>query len=191
MPSAQDMSMDLATLRHHAPSSSDAQRVLRSLARVQGSLELVACDFFAALERSSPNWASALPAEGSTRRACFALCLGWVRAHVENATVLGSLVYRVGASPAGTISSRLNLGFLASALLESLASVDPEWDEATRMAWLRTCAWAAWCVRHGHEARLAGKIASRDALELSPAMARRTASLRDATPTLVSAGHAA
>lgn len=195
--------MDIATLlRHAAPSSEDRARVLCSLDRVTGKGAL-AFAFFESLEQASPKWMSALPASWPERRACFAQCICWVTGHLTDTTVLGSMIYRIGASPAGATSRRLNLGFLASALLDSLSQNDPEWDEDTRMAWLRTCAWVSWCVRAGHEARLAGRVASSDTLRISKLTTLPPTSVRSymlvaqaagplvaqaaGTPTLVSA----
>lgn len=175
--------MDIATLRSHAPSASDAQLIQRSHERVRESFDRLASYFFELLERSSSAWAGVLRAADSERLANLAVCMGWV-AHADNPTVLGSLIFRVGAGPAGTTASRLDLAHLASALLESLARVDPEWNDETRAAWLRMCVWATWCFRAGHEARLHGRVNARDALHLSSVRAQR-ANLSSGARTLV------
>lgn len=174
--------MDLAKLRRLAPAAVDAHRIEQSYARIAPNLDLLALDFFGLVERSSPVWAAVLPRNDRDRRACLAATLGWMVAHVQSETVLGSLVFRVGAGPAGATASRLNLGHLASALLESLGRTDPKWDEPTRNAWLRWCAWTAWCLRSGHEARQLGRIRADDAVDLDT---RRPKAL--VPPTLVSA----
>jgi hypothetical protein len=158
--------MDFGVLRRHSPSASDAQLILRSLDRVSGASDAVTARFFARLARTSPAWEQVLPASTQERHARVSLCARWLTAHLHAPTVLASLVYRLGASAEGATASRLDCGVLTRALLESLAEHDPEWDEATRTAWLRAGAWAAFCLRAGHDARLAGRVAARDAIHL-------------------------
>ena len=159
--------MDLAALRRHAPSAVDARHILLSLERLSGAFDTVAAGFFARLARTSPAWEQVLPASAQERLARVSLCARWLTAHLENATVLGSLVYRLGASAEGATASRLDCGVLTHALLETLAEHDPQWDVATRTAWLRAGAWAACCLRAGHDARLAGRVAARDVIHLA------------------------
>ena len=161
--------MDLMTLRRLAPSSGDAQRILSSLERVRmlGADDAVAAELFAAVDWTSAEWSDALPATPAERHAGLALFLRWVEENVESSMVLGSLIYRFGASPTGARVSGLDFDVLAGAWLRALSLRDPGWDEATAHAWSRACAWAASCLRAGHEARLQGRIATRDVIHLT------------------------
>jgi hypothetical protein len=159
--------MDIATLRRHAPSALDAQLILRSLERLGSASDDVAASFFARLARTSHAWEQVLPASAQERRARVSLIARWLTAHLDAPIVLASLLYRLGASAEGATASRLDCGLLTHALLDTLGEYDAEWDAATRTAWLRAGAWAAFCLRAGHDARLAGRVAARDAIHLA------------------------
>lgn len=161
--------MDLMTLRRLAPSSADAQRILASLERVRmlGAGDAVAAELFAAVDRTSPEWSETLPAGAAERHAGLSLFVRWVEENVESSMVLGSLVYRFGASPTGARVSGLDFDVLAGAWLHALSMHDTGWDDATANAWWRACTWAASCLRAGHDARLQGRIATRDVIHLT------------------------
>lgn len=161
--------MDLMTLRRLAPSCGDAQRILQSLERVRmlGAGDALAAELFAEVARCSAEWNEVLPATAAERQAGLGLFLRWADDHIESSMVLGSLVYRFGASPTGARVSGLDFEVLTSGWLHALSRHDTGWDEATAHAWSRACAWAASCLRAGHEARLEGRIATRDIIHLT------------------------
>lgn len=157
------------TLRRLAPSCGDARRILQSLERVRmlGAGDSLAAELFAEVAQCSPEWNDALPATAAERHAGLSLFVRWVEEHVESSMVLGSLVYRFGASPTGARVSGLDFDVLTGAWLRALSRHDTGWDEATAHAWSRACAWASSCLLAGHEARLQGRIATRDVVHLT------------------------